>query len=189
MAAEHLLALGHSRFASIMSELPIQDPKHRLSGFKAALDKQALTLSEEQVTYGAPEQLGGEQAVNTLLKNQQTFTALFAYNDAMAIGAISALEEAGFKVPNDISVIGFDDIYLAHYSRPKLTTLHYPVEAIAKHAALLAINKHTNKHSQLDKTAHSHRYQPTLVERQSTAFAPTSAKRKHQNESQIERQN
>jgi LacI family transcriptional regulator len=82
-------------------------------------------------------------------------------------------------------VIGFDDIYLAHYSRPKLTTLHYPVEAIAKHAALLAINKHT----QLDKTAHSHRYQPTLVERQSTTFAPTSAKRKHQNESQIERQN
>lgn len=185
LAAEHLLALGHSRFASIMSELPIQDPKLRLSGFKTALDKQALTLTEEQVVYGTPDQLGGELTVNSLLKNQQTFTALFAYNDAMAIGAISALEEAGFKVPDDISVIGFDDIYLAHYSRPKLTTLHYPVEAIAKHAALLAINKHT----QLDKTAHSHRYQPTLVERQSTAFTPTTAPKQSLNKNQVERQN
>ena len=185
LAAEHLLALGHNRFASIMSELPIQDPKHRLSGFNSALCKQALTLSEDQVTYGAPDQLGGELAANTLLKNQQVFTALFAYNDAMAIGAISALEEAGFKVPDDISVIGFDDICLAHYSRPKLTTLHYPVEAIAKHAALLAINKHT----QLDKTAHSHRYQPTLVERQSTEFAPKAAPKQSLNQNQIDRQN
>jgi LacI family transcriptional regulator len=86
----------------------------------------------------------------------------------MAIGAISTLEDNGFKVPSDISVLGFDDVLLSRYSRPKLTTLNYPVEQMAMQAANIGIEL-TTKQS-INAMDISCKHIPRLVKRESTSF-------------------
>lgn len=86
----------------------------------------------------------------------------------MAIGAISTLEDNGFKVPSDISVIGFDDVLLSRYSRPKLSTLNYPVEEMAIQAATIAIELTQQREKELPKV--NCKYIPRLVKRESTNF-------------------
>jgi LacI family transcriptional regulator len=78
-------------------------------------------------------------ATQKLLASGKTFSATFVYNDAMAIGAISNLEDNGFSVPSKISILGCDDILLSRYSRPKLSTLNYPIEEMAMQAANIAL--------------------------------------------------
>lgn len=140
IAARHLASLGHQSMACISSDYAIDDPQLRLSGFKEELENQSITLSADLIENQAPDQRGGEIAIQNLLAKGIKFSAVFAYNDAMAIGAISTLEDNGYKVPRDVSVIGFDDVLLARYSRPKLTTLHYPIEEMAKYATQRAID-------------------------------------------------
>lgn len=82
---------------------------------------------------------GGEQAVKALLAKGCKFDALLAYNDLMAIGAIHALFDAGLRVPEDVSVVGFDDLSIGIACRPRLTTMHYPIEEMALYATNLAI--------------------------------------------------
>jgi len=107
-------------------------------------------------------------ATQKLLSTGKAFTAVFVYNDAMAIGAISTLENNGFSVPNDISVLGFDDVLLARYSRPKLSTLHYPIKEMAIQAANLALSSVQNK--SVSTTTQEYKYIPIIVKRESTAL-------------------
>ena len=111
-----------------------------------------------------PTLKGGELAAQELLAQGEVFTSVFAYNDAMAIGAISVFEDNGYKVPSDISIIGFDDVLLSKYSRPKLTTLRYPILEMAIHAAQRAIAYSSNEEPVKSKL----KYLPSLVKRQST---------------------
>lgn len=140
LAGEHFAKQDHQHIAAIMSDFAIEDPKARLNGLQLAAEQQNLNLPESSIAFANPTLLGGASAVNKLLATKTHFTALFVYNDAMAIGAINALFDAGLNVPEDVSVIGFDDISLAQYARPKLTTLHYPIEKIAKYATQLALD-------------------------------------------------
>jgi LacI family transcriptional regulator len=87
------------------------------------------------------------------------------YNDAMAIGAISTLEDNGYSVPNDVSIIGFDDVLLARYSRPKLTTLQYPIDLMAQNAAQLALRNSQEPSIATDKL----KFIPQLIKRESTS--------------------
>ena len=115
---------------------------------------------------------GGIQATEALLARGVPFSALLAYNDLMAVGAIHALFAAGLRVPEDVSVIGFDDLIVARACRPQLTTMHYPVEEMAAYAAQLAIEQ-----SQPNAELHAHRthlFLPQLVERDSVADAPAT---------------
>ncbi|MCH1932229.1 substrate-binding domain-containing protein, partial [Shewanella sp. A25] len=98
-----------------------------------------LSLPPERVAKSTANMEGGEQAVKELLARGETFTALLAYNDLMAIGAIHALFAAGIRVPEDVSVVGFDDLPVARACRPRLTTMHYPIEEMAAYAVNLAI--------------------------------------------------
>ena len=170
IAGRHLLALNHTEFAVIASNYQIEDPQLRLDGFANEVIKAGYPINPELVEKAEPNQQGGESAVQKLLSKGIKFTALFVYNDAMAIGAISTLEDNGYKVPQDVSVIGFDDVLLSKYSRPKLTTLHYPIEKMATEAANLAIELSRNNSPVHNKTQQqkTHKYVPLLVKREST---------------------
>lgn len=160
IAARHLASLNHKDIACISSSYDIDDPKLRLKGFSQELKSQQISLDKSLTVYHPPNHLGGEQAAQALISSGKRFTAIFAYNDAMAIGAISTLEDNGIRVPRDVSVIGFDDVLLSRYSRPKLTTLSYPIIEMAQHAAQLAIAKKQDSNSQ--------KYLPRLIKREST---------------------
>ncbi|MDN4501416.1 LacI family DNA-binding transcriptional regulator [Alteromonadaceae bacterium BrNp21-10] len=168
IAARHLLALNHTSFACISSQYQIEDPGLRLQGFQSELDASGHQLDPTLIQYGEPDLQGGEVAAQNLLATGKPFSALFVYNDAMAIGAISTLEDNGFKVPSDISVIGFDDVLLSRYSNPKLTTLNYPVEKMAMLATKLAMKLANDEFVNSNDTHHKH--VPRLVKRESTSF-------------------
>ncbi|WOH36568.1 LacI family DNA-binding transcriptional regulator [Thalassotalea fonticola] len=168
IAARHLLTLKHQTFACISSKYQIDDPSLRLQGFQSELNAAGFNLDQQLVEYGEPNLQGGEITTQKLLASGKKFSALFVYNDAMAIGAISTLEDNGYRVPTDISVIGFDDVLLSRYSRPKLTTLNYPIEEMAIQAANLALDL-ANKNDKNNNTK-DFKYIPTLTKRESTSI-------------------
>ncbi|WP_064791524.1 LacI family DNA-binding transcriptional regulator [Shewanella woodyi] len=173
IAARHLLALNHQKFASISSKYQIEDPGLRLEGFTRELTGAGFAIDKELIEYGEPNLQGGEIATQHLLSSGKTFSALFVYNDAMAIGAISTLEDNGYRVPRDISVIGFDDVLLSRYSRPKLSTLNYPIEEMAQQAANLAIELTKERKTAKDDhkvESKTNKYVPRLVKRESTSL-------------------
>lgn len=167
MAAQHLAALGHKEFAFVNSEYPIDDPVDRLAGFQQQLSQEQLVLSAEKIASAPPNEVGGEKAMLEILEKQQTFSAVFAYNDAMAIGAMAALARHGLRVPQDVSLVGFDDVLIAQYCQPKLTTLKYPIEKMAHAAAKLALQLQQGD----KKPPNASIYTPRLIQRQSTAHA------------------
>ncbi len=166
IAARHLLTLNHTKFACIASCHQIDDPHLRMKGFKDELALTGLSIDKDLVEFEEPTLLGGELATQKLLASGKNFTAVFVYNDAMAIGAISTLEDNGFKVPSDISVLGFDDVLLSRYSRPKLSTLNYPIEEMAIKAAKMALCLNENKEAEKSQG----KYIPRLVKRESTSL-------------------
>ncbi|MBL4630072.1 MAG: LacI family DNA-binding transcriptional regulator [Paraglaciecola sp.] len=170
IAARHLLALNHQRFACISSKYQIDDPLLRLQGFQNELQSANVSLEKNLIEYGEPTLQGGEMATQKLLASGKRFSALFVYNDAMAIGAISTLEDNGFKVPSDISVLGFDDVLLSRYSRPKLSTLNYPVEEMAMQAANIGLELSLKKPVVSENNSKSHKHIPRLVKRESTSY-------------------
>ncbi|WP_100657634.1 substrate-binding domain-containing protein [Alteromonas flava] len=164
LMAEYMIKQGHSNFAVITSDFPIDDPAHRLQGIRAALDEAGIELRPENIEYAPPNQEGGEAAIQNLLSRGSSFTAVLAYNDAMASGAMSMLFDHDIKVPEQVSVIGYDDILLAKYCRPKLTTLRYPIEIMASRATELALEYAQGRPPQKETTF---KYQPTIVKRDS----------------------
>lgn len=173
IAGRHLLSLKHTEVACICSNYQIEDPKLRLKGFSKELDKAGFPIKSELIEFAEPTYYGGGVAVQNLISRRIPFSALFVYNDAMAIGAITTLEDNGFKVPQDVSVVGFDDVLLSKYSRPKLTTLLYPIEKMAQEATELAISLQQagataeNNESQNNSKKERHKYVPNLVKRES----------------------
>lgn len=163
IAANYLADMGHHRLACITSEYHIEDPLQRMRGFANALESRGLELPAAMIEYGEPNQEGGEAAVRNLLAKGCSFSALFAYNDSMASGAISTLIDNGLRVPEDVSVIGFDDVLLARYQRPKLTTLRYPIDLMAASAAELAVQLAQGEAAQ---EISPRKYLPSLVKRQ-----------------------
>lgn len=168
IAARHLLALNHQSFACISSKHQIDDPLLRLQGFQNELELADVVIKENLIEYGEPTLQGGEMATQKLLASGKSFSALFVYNDAMAIGAISTLEDNGFKVPSDISVLGFDDVLLSRYSRPKLSTLNYPIEEMAMQAANIGLVLTAKQVKTIEDN--NYKYIPRLVKRESTSF-------------------
>jgi len=126
-AAQHLLALGHRRIATITGSLDQDNAIARLAGFQAAMLQAGLRVDDDLIVrahYGMDQ---GLAATNTLLALAQPPTAIFAASDDTAIGAIHALHEHGLRIPEDISVIGFDDLPPAGWTDPPLTTIRQPL--------------------------------------------------------------
>jgi len=122
-AVEHMAALGHRRIATITGMLDSRPGRDRLRGYRAAAHAAGLVDRAEYVAYGDFYAESGREAAARLLALSEPPTAIFAAADMMAIGAVRAAAELGLSVPQDVSIVGFDDIQLASHLNPPLTTL------------------------------------------------------------------
>ena len=167
LATETLIKLGHKNIGYIGSNHKILDETERHSGYLEALQHYALPVLEHSVTHSSPDFEGGEEAMIKLLSYHFDLTAVVAYNDSMAAGALSVLNENNIKVPTQFSLIGFDDMPIARYLIPKLTTIRYPIDLMATYAAKLALSL---VNDDVTKPVHL-QFNPTLVKRFSVESA------------------
>lgn len=124
MGVEHLIRLGHRRIAYITDEQGDQSNRDRKAGYRSALLEAGVSFDPEMIMPGDETPEAGMRAVERLISKRRKFTAIFCYNDRSAIGALKAARQAGLRVPEDVSVLGFDDIFLASYL--DLTTVRQP---------------------------------------------------------------
>ena len=130
LIAEHLVGLGHRKIGCISPSPQLMFTATRLKGLKEGLAAHNIFLSDANFKIGDLTQRGGYDQCKAFLNGPEPPTAIVAFNDLMALGAISAAQEMGLEVGRDISITGFDDIPLAEYSHPPLTTLHQPIYKI-----------------------------------------------------------
>lgn len=153
LAVNHLVENGHTKIAHIMGHQTNYAGLERAKGFKQAMKDHGLPVrSEYMVDGGYFSQAGGREAMIRLLTLEDKPTAVYAAGDEMAIAAVKVIKEWGLRVPEDISVIGFDDIQLAQHIDPPLTTIRQDKELIGQQAAIMLldkiINKDTNQNNQ-----------------------------------------
>jgi len=137
-AVAHLLALGHRRIAHLADDRspPVRE---RRAGYERALAAAGLAVDPDLVEASGNLRPHGDAAMDRLLARGVDFTAVFAANDLVALGAVECLGRHGRRVPADVSVVGFDDIYLAPYAVPPLTTVRLPSYEMGRTAAALAV--------------------------------------------------
>lgn len=137
----HLIDLGHKNIAYLGNALSGRTTQDRQTGFRLEMASAGLAVPDEyiiEVAGGGPE--NGFTALNHFLELKNPPTALFCFNDMMAIGVLSGLHQAGLRVPEDLSVVGFDNIKLSSYTTPPLTTLDQPKHYIGEEAARLLLD-------------------------------------------------
>ena len=140
LAAEHLLALGHRELGVVAGPSDLPTARARTAGFVAACQRVGISIPSRRV-YHAPYTVeGGRARARELLSAEPAVTAIFSGNDLIALGVLEAVEQAGRIVPADLSVVGFDDIFVAALARPPLTTIRQPIARLGKEAAELAID-------------------------------------------------
>lgn len=122
----YLLDQGYEKIAYIAGPIHTRTAWDRLEGYKKALAERGMPYREEAVKVGEYKSQWGYSAANAFLEEALDFDAIFCGNDLIAIGAVKALKEAGYKVPRDVGVMGFDDIYMAGIVEPALTTVKQP---------------------------------------------------------------
>ncbi len=178
-AAEHLVALGHREFLVLGVEPPPPatglSPDgvtgRRLRGYRSALVRAGISLGDDRVLVGPASVLGGSIAFDRAWEDGLRPTAVLAMSDAMAVGAMHAIRGRGLAVPDDVSVVGFDDIDLAPHTNPPLTTVHQPTRQKGEEAVrlLLSLPKRPDQGEPIHRQLATH-----LVVRGSTARAPHS---------------
>ena len=176
LALEHLTKLGHKRMAFIKGQAFSSDTAVRWDSVRSAAEEFGISIKDSLVVQlegesSSPEL--GYQVTKKLLASGEPFTALFAFNDISAIGAIKALQEAGRRVPEDVSVVGFDDIQSAAFQNPALTTVRQPLREmgmIAAETLLQRITAPTQAPYPKEIVV-----EPELITRQSTAPAAKTA--------------
>lgn len=132
VAGKYLIDRGHRKMACVVGPSDLTPSAGRIAGFRRAMEEAGTHLPSEAIVRGNGHHDGGSQAVEELLSRGIEFTAIFAFNDEMAIGVIGSLQRAGRRVPQDVSVIGFDDIPYASAIYPALTTIAQPITEMAQ---------------------------------------------------------
>ncbi len=161
----HLIALGHERIGFITGHPDHRAISLRLEGYKAALIENQITIDKKLIEQGDNSFESGEEAARRLFTLEQRPTAVFAANDDMAAGVIMAAHKMNMKIPQQISVCGFDDTPVAHQLWPALTTIKQPIHAMAKKATELLLKQIKGKDVQLPASILT----STLIVRESTA--------------------
>ena len=133
-AMEHLISLGHERIGIVLGPGDSPLTIDRLKGYKLALKEHKLPFDKRLVVSGDFSLRSGRRAVTSLSSVNNPPTAIFCCNDEMAIGAMRRIKRSGFRVPEDVSIVGFDDIEFASYVDPPLTTISQPTEELGKMA-------------------------------------------------------
>lgn len=151
----HLVRLGHKDMRMIRGSERNQDASEREKGFRAALAKAGIACGKDWIVPGDFTEVSGYFATQQILAAEPRPTAIFAANDSMAVGALSALRDAGLRVPEDVAVVGFDDIPIAEYVSPSLSTVRVSIATLGTRAAerlfasIKAHNKTERKHEVL----------------------------------------
>ena len=169
LATEELIKYGHRHIACITGPLWKQDATGRLQGYKEALIRAGIKVNENIIIEGNFKEDGGIDAMKSILANDKSVTAVFCCNDEMAFGAISVLKDQGIKVPEEVSIIGFDDVSFSYYLSPKLSTVLNPMNTMGKIAADLILSSVYNK----TQTNHERLLLPHIVSRDSVTTVST----------------
>jgi len=162
---DYLVRLGHRRIGFIVGHPDHGQSHDRLAGYRSALERHGIDFEEELVRPGRFDYESGHAGARKLLSLDPPPTAIFASNDPMAMGVLSAASELGFAVPAELSVAGFDDSPLARHACPPLTTVRQPIADVARLATEVLMERLRNRPSGTP----SHRLQAELVCRASTA--------------------
>jgi len=137
----HLVSYGHSEFGVIGGQVDSQIYKDRLAGINSVLSEEGIPIAESMIVGGAYSIEAGQQGVRDLLKQKQRPTAIICFNDDIAIGAIHELKKFGLSVPDDISVVGFDNIKVSAFIDPPLTTIDQPSFAMGQKAVEVVLQQ------------------------------------------------
>jgi len=173
LALNHLKELNHDRIAFMKGNPISSDAADRWNAICQVAAQARIPIDPEltvQIDADDPTPMLGYPFTKQLLARQKPFTAIFAYNDMSAIGAIRALQEQGLRVPQDVSVLGFDDIPGAAFHTPSLTTVRQPLSRMGEVAAQSLLDRIEGKKEYPSEIA----IEPELVVRESTARAPVS---------------
>jgi LacI family transcriptional regulator len=171
MGIGHFYELGHRKIAVIKGQNFSSDTEIRWRTISEAAEKRSIPIDPKlcsQLEGDSPSPEIGYLAMKKILASRKKFTALFAFNDVSAIGAIRALEESGLRVPQDVSVLGFDDIYAAEFHNPALSTIRQPLFEMGSLAAQTVLDGLKNPDAPLPEMLS---VEPALIVRNSTASA------------------
>jgi LacI family transcriptional regulator len=168
LATRHLIELGHTRIACITGPSSITPSAERLIGYRRALEGAGLSYDEDLVICGDYHSQSGMDITHSILKMVPRPTAIFALNDLMALGALRAAAEAGYSVPADLAVVGYDDLELAHFTNPPLTTIAQPKKEVGARAVNLLVDRMSQKNRPPIRLLLA----PELIVRRSTQQVP-----------------
>lgn len=140
LAVDHLYNMGHRKIAFITGEMNETNAIDRLNGYKKALKDYRLPFNKEWIINGGFSKDIAYEASSKILHSKKLPTAIFCSDDYMAIGVMKKIKEIGLSVPEDISIVGFDDIELSSYIKPSLTTISQPIYEIGKKSAELLLD-------------------------------------------------
>jgi LacI family transcriptional regulator len=164
LATRHLISKGHRNIAYVGTNIAIEDGESRIAGYSKALEEAGIAADDRKIVKAFPDEEGGNYAMAEVMSRGLDITAVFAYNDAMAAGAMMMLQDFGKKVPEEISIVGFDDVILARILKPHLTTIRYPINEMGALAAQLVLHELDSQYERVDQPL---RFTPRLIERQS----------------------
>lgn len=163
IAAKHLIECGHKEIGCITGPLIRHQAQMRYEGYKRALAEAGIAINPDWIVESDFECEGGYQAFEKLYQRGKLPSALFVSNDMMAMGVIQAASQRGLRVPDDLSLIGYDDVHIAKFMTPALTTIHQPKYRLGKAAIDTLLYRLENP----DTTAQVVQLEPTLVVRNS----------------------
>lgn len=163
LATQYLINKGHTKIGCISGPRDKQATSDRFAGYLMAMQEAGLEINKAWHAFGNFECAGGKEAFETILASGEMPTALFVCNDMMAMGVINTASKHGISVPEDLSVIGYDDISLAQFITPSLTTIHQPKFNLGRKAFDTLLDQ-IQSHRETNLAIH---LEPTLVERDS----------------------
>jgi LacI family transcriptional regulator len=140
-AVAHLIGLGHRRIALINGQLQMEAAQARRNGYKQGLLEAGIPIDDELMVDGHYSEPAAYQATLRLLDLPSPPTAIFSASDSMALGALRAIRDRGLIVPDDVAVIGFDDLPMAAYASPPLTSVRQPISEMGAHAVRVLVEQ------------------------------------------------
>ena len=164
-ATRHLIELGHTRIAAITGREDMMCSFARVDGYRSAMNSAGLPVDNTLIRFGNFQVDGGREIARELLSRPDRPTAIFAGSDLQALGVLDAARELSLQVPRDLSIVGYDDLPIAQWSSPALTTIHQPLMKMAEEAARLVLRMSDGEQAtsaRMDLATH-------LVVRESTA--------------------
>ncbi|MCX7795182.1 MAG: LacI family transcriptional regulator [bacterium] len=139
LATKHLIELGHTKIAFVNGPGHSEAAERRLSGYKKALEEAKIRYNSNLVSSNVPVAESGYKETLRLLTAKNPPTAIFTYNDLMAFGVMKAVKDLGINIPDNLSIVGFDDIFFSSFTDPPLTTIRQPKEELGKRAVELLL--------------------------------------------------